>query len=337
MTKVTIGNGVTSIGVHAFDVCYSLRSVYITDIAAWCNISFGNGYSNPLRYAGNLYLNNELVTDLIIPDGATKIGSYAFYDCEFLTSVTIPDSVTSIGDSTFFGCTSLTSVTIPDSVTSIGSCAFDDCTSLTSVTIGNGVTSIGSYAFDDCNSLERVDITDIVTWCGISFYDVSSNPLSYAHNIYLNGVLVTELIIPESVTTIGNYAFKGCTSLTSVTIGNGVTEIGRWAFRSCTSLTSVTIGNGVTSIGEYAFYDCTSLTSITIPDSVTEIGSYAFSYCTSLKKVYCKPTTPPTGGSRMFSNNASGRNIYVPSNSVSAYKSASNWSNYSDKIFGYDF
>ena len=116
-----------------------------------------------------------------------------------------------------------------------------------------------------------------------------------------------------------------------------VTSIGEDAFYDCTSLTSVTIGNSVTSIGDRAFSNCDSLTSITIPDSVTEIGDAAFYYCTSLTSVYCKPTTPPTGDEYMFSINASGRKIYVPRNSVSAYKSAAYWSDYASSIVGYDF
>ena len=254
LTSVTIPDSITSIGDSAFSSCLSLTRVYITDIAAWCNISFGNSASNPLSYAENLYLNNELVTDLIIPDSVTEIGYYAFYSCDSLTSVTIPDSV----------------------------------------------TSIGSYAFDSCNSL-------------------------------------TSITIPDSVTSIGGGAFSDCTSLTSVTIGNGVTSISGGAFQSCDSLTSVTIPDSVTSIGGGAFSSCYSLTSITIPDSVTSIGDNAFYYCTSLKEVYCKPTTPPTGGALMFEYNASGRKIYVPSNSVSAYKSASGWSEYKSYIVGYDF
>ena len=314
LTSVTIGNGVTSIGDYAFYSCDSLTSVYITDIAAWCNISFVDSYSNPLYYAGNLYLNNELVTDLIIPDGATKIGSYAFYGYDLLTSVTIPYSVTSIGDDAFYNCTSLTSVYI----------------------------------------------TDIAAWCNISFVDYDSNPLRYAKNLYLNNELVTDLIIPDgatkigsyafygydlltsvtipySVTSIGSYAFRNCTSLTSVTIPDSVKSIGSEAFRYCTSLTSITIPDSVTSIGDDAFYNCNSLTSVTIGNSVTKIGEEAFSGCNSLKEVYCKPTTPPRGGSWMFDDNASGRTIYVPSNSVSAYKSASGWSDYKNYIVGYDF
>ena len=238
----------------------------------------------------------------------TTIGEGAFYNCSSLKSITIPDSVTTIGDSAFSDCWSLTSVTIPDSVTTIGDSAFSDCSSLTSITIGDSVTSIGNYAFWGCSSL-------------------------------------TSITIPDSVTTIGNSAFYGCRSLTSITIPDSVTSIGSYAFLGCSSLTSITIPDSVTSIGEFAFYYCDSLKSITIPDSVTSIGVSAFYYCDSLTSVYCEATTPPTGGSNMFSywdedeyeDVVIGCKIYVPTASVDAYKSASYWSDYKDYIFGYDF
>ena len=279
LKSVTIPDSVTSIGSYAFDNCTGLKGVYITDIAAWCNIKFDGYVSNPLYYAHNLYLNNQLVTDLVIPDSVTSIGSWAFSRCTGLSSVAIPDSVTSIGgyafsrctglssvtipDSVtsiehlaFHDCTGLTSVTIPDSVTSIGSYAFWGCTVLTSVTIGNSVTSIGEGAFSDCTELKDVYITDIAAWCNIKFDDYSSNPLYYAHNLYLNNQLVTDLVIPDSVTSIESYAFWGCTGLTSVTIPNSVTSIGSYAFLECTGLASITIPDSVTSIGYGAFDDC---------------------------------------------------------------------------------
>ena len=148
---------------------------------------------------------------------------------------------------------------------------------------------------------------------------------------------LTSITIPDSVTSIGEDAFYICTSLTSVTIPDSVTEIGWFAFRECTSLTSVTIGDSVTSIGYGAFSYCYSLTSVTIPDSVTSIGDCAFYNCKSLTSVYCKAITPPTGDYDMFGYNASGRKIYVPRNSVEAYKSAEYWSVYASYIVGYDF
>ena len=245
-------------------------------------------------------------------------------------------------------------------ITSIGENAFYNCERLTSVTIPDGVTWIGHEAFYGCNSLTSVHITDLSAWCKIDFGDYYANPLYYAKKLYLNNSEVTNLTIPSDITEIKKYAFRDCSSLTSVTIGNSVTSIGERAFQYCSSLTSVTIGNSVNSIVNDAFAGCTSLTSVTIPDSVTEIGSavfwkcssltsvtigngvteigaQAFQSCSSLTSVYCKPTNPPAGDQYMFDQNASGRKIYVPYNSVDAYKSAEYWSKYAFDIIGYDF
>ena len=237
--------------------------------------------------------------------------------------IVFDSDVTYIPERAFLECTSLTSITIPDSVTSIKDLAFDYCSNLTSVTIGNSVRSIGRCAFRHCDALTSITIPDSVT--------------SIGGGAFLACIGLTSVTIPDSVTSIGREAFYECSSLTSITIPDSVTSIGDYAFSGCISLTSVTIGNGVTSIGNGAFKGCTLLTSVTIPDSVTSIGDYAFSYCTALTSVYCKPTTPPSGGDYMFYDNASGRKIYVPRNSVSSYKWSQYWSDYASYIVGYDF
>ncbi len=348
LTSVTIPDSVTEIGKDAFKDCNALTGVYITDLEAWCKISFvGNAGGNPLKYAHNLYLNGELVEDLVIPSGITTLNFAAFYGatclksviiptsvidikksvfsrCSSLTSVTIGNSVTTIGEYAFGFCDSLTSVTIPDSVTEMGDKAFYHCDSLTSVTIPDSVTTIGNYAFSSCSSLTSVTIPDSVTTIG-------ERAFGFCYSL-------TSVTIGNSVTTIGEGAFWSCGSLTSVTIGNSVTTIGDYAFFSCSSLTSVTIPDSVTTIGNGAFSDCSSLTSVTIPDSVTTIGNGAFEYCSSLKEVYCKPTTPPSlDSSSVFYYNASGRRIYVPTASVDAYKAATYWDWYADAIEPYEF
>ncbi len=233
----------------------------------------GTGAMTDYSYSSSApwYSSRSSITSVIISDGVTSIGKYAFYDCRSLTSVTIPNSVTSIGKYAFYDCRSLTSVTIPNSVTSIGEGAFSGCSGLTSVTIPNSVTSIGSYAFDGCSSLTSVTIPNSVKSIGSQAFSGCSS--------------LTSVTIPNSVTSIGFRAFRGCSRLASVTIPNSVTSIGDEAFRGCSGLTSVTIPNSVTNIGEQAFSNCRSLTSVTIPNSVTSIGEGAFSGCSGLTKV----------------------------------------------------
>ena len=146
---------------------------------------------------------------------------------------------------------------IQEGVTHIGGRAFQNCFSLTSINIPNSVTSIASRAFEGCGNLTSVHITDLAAWCNITFDSgLYANPLCYAHHLYLNNQEITNLIIPEGMTSIGDFAFQNCTGLTSITIPNSVTDIGHNAFEGCRSLTSITIPNSVTSIGNYAFYKC---------------------------------------------------------------------------------
>ena len=270
LRSLTIPNSVISIDHMAFGFSSRLEDVYYTgDVEDWLKIDFG-GWLNPLKYASNLYFNNELVTNIVIPDSVTSIGDYAFEGCSSLTSIEISDSVESIGAMAFYDCTSLTSIEIPDSVTSIGVDAFRGCTSLTSIEIPGSVTSIGNGAFGNCASLTSIEVAQN------NEYYKSENGNLYSKDgatliQYAIGKKDTAFSIPDSVTSISDYAFYGCRSLTSIEIPNSVT-----------------------SIDDYAFSYCTSLTSIEIPDSVTYIGSSAFKDCTSLT-IYCEVESKPSG------------------------------------------
>lgn len=169
-------------------------------------------------------------------------------------------------------------------VTTIGELAFYICTRVTSVTIPISIKTIEAHAFEGCNGLTRINISDLSAWCKIEF-ESNADPLVSAGHLYLNGIEVIDLVIPEDVTHISGGAFSGCLALTSVTIPNSVTSIGNGAFSSCSGLTSVTIPNSVTSIGGSAFSDCSGLTSVTIGNSVTSIDYGTFFGCTSLSSV----------------------------------------------------
>ena len=310
LESVTIGNSVTSIGNWAFYDCSSLESVTIPNSVT----SIG----------GSAFEDCSSLTSVTIGNSVTSIGGGAFYDCSSLESVTIPDSVTSIGEYAFYGCSSLTSVEIPSSVTSIQNDAFHGCISLTSVTIPDSAKNIRYSAFYGCRNIKNVYYNgDVGSWLGINFEGETSNPCYYGSNLYFNGELATDIVIPDSVTSIGSYAFRGCISLTSVTIPDSAKNIRYSAFYGCRNIknvyyngdvgswlginfegetsnpcyygsnlyfngelaTDIVIPDSVTSIGSYAFYGCISLTSVTIPNGVTSIGYYAFSYCRSLESV----------------------------------------------------
>ncbi len=259
----------------------------------------------------------------------TSIGGYAFQNCSALASVTIPNSVTSIGYEAFMYCSALESVTIPDSVTEIGDFAFYQCYKLKSF--------YGKFASADNRCLIIDGVLNSFAPAGLTTYTIPNSVTEIGKSAFSECSALTSITIPDSVTKIGDFAFAWCDALTSVNIPNSVTEIGNWAFNNCSALESVTIPDRVTKIGEYAFQDCSALISITIPDSVTKIGGSAFEGCYALKEVYCKPTTPPTGGNYMFDSNASGRKIYVPTASVDAYKAAYRWSEYAYAIEPYNF
>jgi len=260
------------------------------------------------------------------------IGNYAFYDCSSVTSVTIGRNVTTIGDSAFQECSVLTSVTIPDSVTYIGHATFSFCSSLTSIVIPDSVTTIGRFAFSHCSSMTTINvsmdnmyyasvdgvfynkaITTLIQCPGakagmVNIYDSVTTIEDYA---FYDCSSVTSVTIGRNVTTIGFATFFGCFSLTCMVIPNNVTTIGEAAFESCSSLIFVTIGSSVTTIGDSAFMACSSLTSVIIPNSITTIADYTFDSCSSLTSVII-PDSVTTIGRFAFAQCSSLTTVTIP-------------------------
>ena len=336
LVDIVIPESVAKMGYFAFDGCDNMQNIHVSDLTAWCNIDFYYSWGTiGEKKDYNLYVDGELVTDLVIPDGVTVIKGWAFYYFSNITSVIIPDGVTEIGTQAFCDCSGLTKIYIPDSMMKIGGNAF--------------------WVNND-NFLE-MHISDLAAWCNIEFR-FNWIFVNGGYGLYLDGERITDLVIPDGVTSIGKSSFTNCSSLTSVTIPDSVTNIGYNAFSNCSGLTSVTIADSVTeiekytfygcmnlheihisdltawsniefgeswivnnegydlyldgekitdlvipsgiaSIGDYAFFYCSGLTSITIPDSVTEIGHSAFSGCSGLTSITI-PDSVTTIGRRAF-------------------------------------
>ena len=318
LTSITVPNSVISIDKGAFSCCSSLTNITLPDgVMSIGSDAFFNTkiYRNESNWKDSvLYIGKHLIKaentvsgEYVIQSGTRTIADEAFEFSKNLTNITVPDGVTSIGNEAFYCCDNLTSITIPSSVMRIGKRAFSSCDNLKNVTIPNGITYIGDGAFEWCESLTDISIPGSVIEIGNRVFngcenltkinvDSSNTKYSSADGVlfdkgktwliqYPEGKKDTVYIIPYDVTSIGNDAFFGCSSLTSITIPNGVSSIGNGAFEYCSSLKSITIPYGVTSIGSEAFYGCSSLASITIPDGVTNIGKETFLGCLNLTSV----------------------------------------------------
>ena len=322
LTNVTLPEGVTTVGENAFAGCAKLETVTFASTVARIekNAFKGCGFKTlalpeTIKYIGEYaFATCTSITAIDLPDNAEYIGEGAFAGCAKLTAIEIPASIGYIGKAVFYGCANLTEVSVyftgsdangtestafswifaedtaampkiktvhvlgnaPIAADAFASCAIEK------IYISSEITKIGNGAFAGCTALKEVHITDMAAWCAVEFADYYANPLYYSNSIYLNGALVTELVIPEGVTTVGFAAFNGCASITSVTLPSTLTTIGTAAFKGCTSLTEIVIPDHVTTVGALAFANCGSLVNVTLSSGMTEIAPYVFSGCAQI-------------------------------------------------------
>ena len=355
LESVDLPSGITTIGSAAFSSCTALTDVTLPE--------------DLTSISSNLFYGCSSLSSVDMPSSITSIGSYAFYNCGALENVEIPEDVSTIDSYAFSGCTALESIEIPAGVSTIGSYAFSGCTALESIGIAEGLSSIDSYAFSGCTALKGIEMPEGVSSIGsyafsgctaLENIEIAEGLSSIGSYAFSGCTALESIEMPEGVSSIGSYAFSGCIALESIEIPEGVaavnerlfnectslknvelpstvTNVGSYAFYNCSALESIDIPLEVTSIGQYAFYNCNKIKIVCIPSKVTSIGQYAFYNCSSLSVVICTGKTPASGGSNMFSNNANGRNIFVPVGCSSTYKSYSYWSNYSSSIYDIEY
>lgn len=251
------------------------------------------------------YSYRSKIETVLIESGVTSVGMYAFSHSINLKTVVLSNSIQKIGNYAFRDCSTLESIDLPPNMSFIGQESFCNCTSLSSVSI-QSIERIYVDAFKNCNNIQYVNIKSIEDWCKIFFQGKFSNPLYFANHLYLNGTEVIDLVIPNTITSIGVFQFYNCQGFTSVTIPNGVTDI-----------------------YDSAFAGCVNISTLTIPSSMTSIEERAFNRCVSLTSIVSKMENPCSISSDCFSNEAyNNATLYVPQGTISKYIAKNYWNKF---------
>lgn len=299
--------------------------------------------NNSLQSPDRAFLNSIYRVEL---SPGIKLGPGAFYYCSMLSSVVIPLNITTIPQYAFSRCSSLFSVIIPKTTTTLDANCFYDDSSLASVSLPNNITTLGNSVFNQCRALYSISLPDTIDSVGSSMFNSCSSlsDIQYPESAttipssFVNGCISLKYFtIPSNITSIGQSAFNGCAGLSKLTIPNSVTTLGTSAFVSCSSLTKLDLPNNFTIISSTLFNGCQSLVSLTIPASVTSIGSNAFNACQHLEYIKFESSTPPSALANAFGASggilSTNTKILVPTGSLNAYQSATNYPNPSNYTY----
>ena len=322
------------IGVDNINKIINNHDHEIVDIE---NVDYNKGYYqfNESR-DDTYYLKYKFTDSSIIPTNA-------FQDCSLITEVILPDTIQSIGENAFYACRNLANIELPNSVKQIDNCAFYGCTGLTTINLKPYITQLGDLAFSD-SGLTNINLPSTIRTYGNSIFincsELTNVTLPNSNNfttipeaMFANCTSLSNIIIPNKVTEIGMRAFSGCTGLSTLPNLNNVNKIGNKAFKDCTGITgSIEFNENLLQVDENAFSGCTGITSIRFTENIVSIRKEAFKNCTNLKSVYVERLTPPALGTDVFSNTHPDFKIYVPAESLNAYRTADNWSDWDGEI-----
>lgn len=341
--SVTIPRSITSIGYGAFEERSGLNAVYITDLEAWCNISFHGSDSNPLEHAHHLFLNGQEITDLRIPNSVSSIASYAFWGGKGFTSMTIPNTVTSIGDMAFYNCSGLITIVSEIEIPfAIGDSTFPYNSAELIVPKGTKALYQATEGWNKFTKITEAEGEVEVSKFFVDgiYYEVNTDNRNEVTVVRGDVEYSGDIIIPEKVTYSGNTysvtkirysAFTGSINLTSVIMPNSITELlGEDTFANCHNLASVTISNRVTHIPAYTFEFCISLANVIIPNSVTSIGRFAFWYCSSATTIVSEIEKPFEIYSDVFSGIPSDAELIVPKGTKALYLATEGWNKFAN-------
>lgn len=336
LTNIEIPSGCTTLGDCAFSGCSSLKKIEIPTSVTYIGVLCFNGCSSLLN--------------ITIPEGITEIKSGTFSGCNNIKEINLPNTITNIGSEAFEWCSSIEEIKLPENVEIIGKNVFSYCNNLKILNIPSKVTTFGSSCFHRTNNIQRINIDDFSAWCQIDFKGAGEGEFP-VNKLYINNnpISLENLIIPDNVKKIGNYAFGRCEEIQHLKIPNSVTSIGEYAFYGCKSLIDVEfpsklssiksnsfsycekinhieIPESCTSIDDYAFAGCKNLNTITIPSTCSTIYRLAFGYCDKITDIYCKTQTPPNIFPDTFTKSTFQNAIlHVSSNTKKLYQEDDIW------------